>query len=212
MLAALLIAGAFQLPGFEIIRLATFAVAGLAPLAFLAGLLDARLAKAGVGELLVQLRANPAPDLRELLARALRDPTLSLIYWLPQYGSWADQMESDDTSWPETDRGVTVVKQNGEQIAALAYDATFGDEPELVEAVSAAAGIALENGRFEAELRARLQERRLADSRCRSAAERAPPAGTRLARRRTTTPGGPSPRTWHARRAGGQRPQLPKPG
>ena len=44
MLAALLIAGAFQLPAFEIIRLATFAVAGLAPLAFLAGLLDARYA------------------------------------------------------------------------------------------------------------------------------------------------------------------------
>ena len=91
MLAALLIAGAFQLPGFEILRLTTFAVAGLAPLAFLAGLLDARLAKAGVGELLVQLRTNPAPDLQALLARALRDPTLSLIYWLPQYGSWADQ-------------------------------------------------------------------------------------------------------------------------
>jgi signal transduction histidine kinase len=159
MLAALLIAGAFQLPGFEIIRLATFAVAGLAPLAFLAGLLDARLATAGVGELLVQLRANPAPDLRELLARALRDPTLSLIYWLPQYGSWADQDGNPMTlPGPETDRRVTIVKQNGEQIAALVYDATLGEEPDLVEAVSAAAGIALENGRLEAELRARLQE------------------------------------------------------
>ncbi len=159
MLAALLIAGAFQLPGFEIIRLATFAVAGLAPLAFLAGLLDARLAKAGVGELFVQLRTDPAPDLRELLAQALRDPTLSLIYWLPQYGSWADQ-DGNPTAPPEpnSSRRVTVVKQNGEQIAALVYDATLVEEPELVEAVSAAAGIALENGRLEAELRARLQE------------------------------------------------------
>ena len=159
MLAALLVAGAFQLPGFEIIRLATFAVAGLAPLAFLAGLLDASLAKAGVGELLVQLRANPAPDLRELLARALRDPTLSLIYWLPQYGSWADQGGNSATlPEPDSDRGVTIVRQHGEQVAALVYDATLRDEPELVEAVSAAAGIALENGRLEAELRARLQE------------------------------------------------------
>jgi signal transduction histidine kinase len=159
MLAALLIAGAFQLPGFEIIRLATFAVAGLAPLAFLAGLLDARLAKAGVGELLVQLRANPAPDLRELLAKALRDPTLSLIYWLPQYGSWADQ-DGNPATIPEPggSRRVTLLKQNGEEIAALVYDATLGEEPDLVEAVSAAAGIALENGRLEAELRARLQE------------------------------------------------------
>jgi signal transduction histidine kinase len=159
MLAGLLTAGTFQLLGFEIIRLATFTAAGLAPLAFLAGLLDARLAKAGVGELLVQLRTDPAPDLRELLAQALRDPTLSLIYWLPQYGSWADQ-DGNPRSLPASDSGrrVTFVKQNGEQIAALIYDAALGEEPELVEAVSAAAGIALENGRLEAELRARLQE------------------------------------------------------
>jgi len=159
MLAILLIAGAFQLPGFEIIRLTTFAVAGLAPLAFLAGLLDARLAKGGVGELLVQLRADPSPDLRDLLAQALRDPTLSLIYWLPQYGSWADQ-DGNSTALPEPESGrqVTVVRQNEEPVAALVYDATLGDEQELVEAVSAAAGIALENGRLEAELRARLQE------------------------------------------------------
>jgi signal transduction histidine kinase len=159
MLAVLLTAGTFQVPSFEIIRLATFTVAGLAPLAFLAGLLDARLAKAGVGELLVQLRTDPAPDLRELLAQALRDPTLSLIYWLPQYGSWADQ-DGNSTMLPEQDSGrrVTFVKQNGEQIAALVYDAALGEETELVEAVSAAAGIALENGRLEAELRARLRE------------------------------------------------------
>jgi signal transduction histidine kinase len=159
MLAALLTAGAFQLPGFEIIRLATFAVAGLAPLAFLAGLLDARLAKGGVGELMVRLRTDPTPDLAELLAQALRDPTLSLIYWLPQYGSWADQ-DGNPATLPEPDGGrrATIVKQNGEQIAALVYDATLGEEPELVEAVSAAAGIALENGRLEAELRARLQD------------------------------------------------------
>jgi signal transduction histidine kinase len=159
MLAALLAAGAFQLPGFEILRLATFAVAGLAPLAFLAGLLDARLAKGGVGDLMVQLRTDPAPDLRALLAQALRDPTLSLVYWLPQYGSWADQ-DGNPANLPEpdSDRRVTLVEQNGEQVAALVYDATLGEEPELVEAVSAAAGIALENGRLEAELRARLQE------------------------------------------------------
>jgi signal transduction histidine kinase len=82
-----------------------------------------------------------------------------LIYWLPQYGSWADQDGNPMTlPGPETDRRVTIVKQNGEQIAALVYDATLGEEPDLVEAVSAAAGIALENGRLEAELRARLQE------------------------------------------------------
>ncbi|HEU4908600.1 MAG TPA: sensor histidine kinase, partial [Propionibacteriaceae bacterium] len=105
------------------------------------------------------LRADPSPDLRALLAQALRDPTLSLIYWLPQYGSWADR-DGNPAMLPEPDsgRGATIVKQNGEQIAALVYDATLGEEQELLAAVSAAAGIALENGRLEAELKARLQE------------------------------------------------------
>lgn len=40
LLAVLLLAGALQLPGFEIVRLITFVVIGLGPIAFLAGLLD----------------------------------------------------------------------------------------------------------------------------------------------------------------------------
>ena len=65
---------------------------------------------------------------------------MSLIYWLPQYGSWADQ-DGNPTNLPapESGRRVTLVEQNGEQVAALVYDATLGEEPELVEAVSAAA-------------------------------------------------------------------------
>src|SRR3712207_8972795 len=47
--------------GFELLRRATLFVLGLAPLAFLAGLLHARLARAAVGELLVELRGNPPP-------------------------------------------------------------------------------------------------------------------------------------------------------
>src|SRR4030095_14800818 len=71
MVAVLLVVGTFQLPGFEIVRLVTFAVVGLAPVAFLLGLLDARLARSGVAEMIVRLNAEPAPDLRELIARAL---------------------------------------------------------------------------------------------------------------------------------------------
>ena len=64
---------------------------GLTPIAFLIGLLDARLARSSVGDLFVELRADPAPaELRDALARALRDPSLELAYWLPDFGSYAD--------------------------------------------------------------------------------------------------------------------------
>jgi signal transduction histidine kinase len=157
--AALLLAGAFALPGFEQIRLAAFAAVGLSPVVFLAGLLDARLARAGVGRLLVDLQADSSPDLRELLiARTLRDPSLSLAYWLPQYGTWSDQDGNPVTlPGPDEARGVRVIEGDGEPIAALLFDVSL-DEPELLDAVSAAAAMALQKGRLEAELKARLVE------------------------------------------------------
>jgi signal transduction histidine kinase len=159
MVAVLLVVGTFQLPGFEIVRLVTFAVVGLAPVAFLLGLLDARLARSGVAEMIVRLNAEPAPDLRELIARALRDDSLTLAYWLPQYETWAGaDGESVTLPGPDDPRGVTVVVQRGQPLAALLYHSSLRDEPELVAGVSAAAAIALENGRLQAELRARLQD------------------------------------------------------
>ena len=46
------------------------------------------------------------------------------------------------------------------RLAALIHDPSLNEERELLDAVSAAAGIALENGRLQAELRARLEELR----------------------------------------------------
>jgi signal transduction histidine kinase len=59
---------------------------------------------------------------------------------------------------PNQGRGITFVEQSGDRLAALVYDDSLGEEPQLVAAVSAAAGIALENGRLQAELLARLRE------------------------------------------------------
>jgi signal transduction histidine kinase len=147
---------------FEMIRRITFFVVGLAPLAFLAGLLQIRLARTTVGDLFVELRADPRPaDLRDALARALRDPSLALVYWLPEFGSYADldgrpvELRSDDEN-----RSVTLIDREGAHVAALIHDPALNEEPDLLEASNAAAGIALENARLHAELRARLEELR----------------------------------------------------
>src|SRR4029079_797403 len=59
---------------FLTIQRVTLFVAGLSPLVFLFAILDARLARSAVGDLLVELRSEPAPtDLREPLARALHE-------------------------------------------------------------------------------------------------------------------------------------------
>lgn len=84
MIAVLLVAGAFELPSFETIRRVTFGVIGIAPVAFLIGLLDARLARSAVGDLLVELRTDPAPaDLPGVFARATLLPLSSTSWGCP---------------------------------------------------------------------------------------------------------------------------------
>ena len=99
MLALLYIGGLFSWPFLDPIRLVTFAALGLAPIAFLFALLDLRLARGDVAGLLVELQSEPTTDLQAPLARALRDPTLRLSYWLPEFGTWADQ-DGAPTSTP----------------------------------------------------------------------------------------------------------------
>ena len=91
MIAILFVSATFSGPWITQIRWATFITLGLAPAAFVFGLLGARLARTAVGDLVVELRANPAPgDLRDALARALRDPSLTLAYWLPEFRTYGD--------------------------------------------------------------------------------------------------------------------------
>jgi signal transduction histidine kinase len=161
MIAVLALRAAVGAPGYVTIQRLTYFIVGLAPFAFLIGLLHTRLARSDVADLFVELRADPAPaDLRDALARALRDPSLRLAYWLPEFGSWTD-LDGRPVELPRGgQRTTTLIDRDGAHVAALVHDASLDDEPELLNAVTAAAGIALENGRLHAELKARLEELR----------------------------------------------------
>ncbi|HEU5277684.1 MAG TPA: PAS domain-containing sensor histidine kinase [Gaiellaceae bacterium] len=126
----------------------------------LVGLLRSRLARSAVAELVVELGQTGAPgDLRNALARALRDPSLALAYWLPDGGRYID-VEGRPFELPAESeaRAVSVVEREGRTIAALVHDPALDEEPELVESVCAAAALALENERLQAELRAQLSD------------------------------------------------------
>jgi signal transduction histidine kinase len=161
MIAALFVIATFDLPGFREVQRVTLLVVGLSPLAFLLGLLDARLGRSAVGDLIVELHGSPAPqDLRDALAHALRDPSLTLAYWLPNFQTYVDvngrpvRLPDDDT------RTATLIDRDGEHVAALVHDSALDEERQLLEGVGAAAGMSLENARLQAELRARVEELR----------------------------------------------------
>ncbi len=145
---------------FELVLIILTAV----PVIFLVGLLRARLARSSIGDLLVELKEPAEPGaLRDALAKALRDPSLQLAYWVPEYEAYVDT----DGAPIELDghAATTFVERGGTQVAALLHDPALSDEPELVGAVASAAGIALENERLQADLRARLSDLRASRAR-----------------------------------------------
>ncbi|HEU4347285.1 MAG TPA: histidine kinase [Actinoplanes sp.] len=158
MIAVLLIVGVLGGPVFPAVQRISLFLLGVAPVAFLAGLLQARLARSSVGDLVMELRGDPT-DLRTPLARALRDPSLVLVYWLPQFGVWADE-EGTAVILPEEPTRVTLIDHDGEPMAALVHDPALHDEPALLDGVTAAAAIALRSGRLQAQLRAKVAELR----------------------------------------------------
>ena len=62
----------------------------LVPVVFLAGVWRMWVARAAVGDLLVDLGSMNGRPLQTALAKALGDPTLTLAYWFPQFGSYTD--------------------------------------------------------------------------------------------------------------------------
>jgi signal transduction histidine kinase len=129
------------------------------PAAFLAGLLRSRLARGGLAELFRELSGMRGPALQAALARTLGDPTLALAHRLPDSLGHADADGGPVLVPPVTaDRATAPIRLDGEEIAVLVYDSLLDDDPELVEAVSAAAAIALENERLQAVSEARLVE------------------------------------------------------
>jgi signal transduction histidine kinase len=169
---ALLIAAmgqlALQTAGFgsgaaEVAFILSIIPLALVPYLFLASFVRARVAQGGaVGELMAKLSAAPrAGRVRDALAEALEDPSLELLFWLPEQGHYVDARgRKYELPLRDPARAVTKVDRDGQCVAAIVHDATLPQLRGHVEAVGAAAGLALENERLDAELRAKIAELR----------------------------------------------------
>jgi signal transduction histidine kinase len=88
----------------------------------------------------------------------LHDPAFTIAYPGPA-GTFVDtDGRTVDLPGSDADRAVAMVDRDGARVAALIYDRSLDDDPELVEAVGGAATIALENRLLQAEADARLAE------------------------------------------------------
>ena len=126
-----------------------FAAFASVPLFFLLGVVQTRLARAGVGRLLVEVPEAPSREqTEEALRRALRDPTLQLAYWLPERRGYVDVDGAPFELPGEDEAGVaTTVEDVHGPIAAIVHDRAALEEPELLDQVVAAARLGLAKDR-----------------------------------------------------------------
>ena len=133
------------------------------PWAYLIGLVRTRYSRAGaVGDLVERLNAQgvEGESLRDALADALGDRSLTLAFWSRGSERYVDAHGQPVDLPPATSRSraVTEIERESVPVAAIVHDAALLDEPGLVRAAGAAAALALENERLEAELKARVAE------------------------------------------------------
>jgi signal transduction histidine kinase len=155
------------------------------PFAILVGVLRVWMARMRVADLVIRLSETAEPQaVCSALAEALGDPTLQVCFRLP--GS-ADYVDADGNRarlppaarFPEgsadcsrrAGQAVTLVARRGEPLAALVHDPELTGQRPLVEAVVAAALLALENGRLHAAQRAQLADVRASRVRIVAAAD-----------------------------------------
>ncbi len=144
------------------------------PGGLLLGVLRFRLGRARVAALMVELgRGVPVGGLRDVLARALGDPTLQLAFAAPSGAGHIDAaghpvFVTDD----RPGRALATIEHDGRLLAVLVHDRAIEEQdPGLIQAVSAAARMAIENEQLTAQVRAQLDEVRASRARIADAAD-----------------------------------------
>jgi signal transduction histidine kinase len=130
------------------------------PLGFLVALLRERMARGAVADLVIEMGSTPQPrNLRDALAQALGDPSLELLAWSADDGSFVTA-DGTPTALPASTRDTAVSMLEGDRgtIGAIVHDPHLLDDPGLVASVIAAARLAVENEQLHAEVEAQLAE------------------------------------------------------
>jgi class 3 adenylate cyclase len=126
----------------------------LIPIGLAAGLLRAAIARSSVGNLLIRIGEGRAvSELERDIAWALGDPSANLAFKRSGdarfTGISGDAIESGVT--PR--RTLTTVRESDDGVIAIVHDPSLRrDQPELLHAITAAARLALENQRLQAEV------------------------------------------------------------
>jgi signal transduction histidine kinase len=142
------------------------------PVTLLMGVLRTRLSYAGVARLVRELAGPLEPgDVRTALSHTLKDPSLELYYWSASAGGYVDVDGAPADPQAKSDCLVRLIEWDSQPLAAIVADPVLTDDANFVDAVVAAARLALQNEALQAEVRAQLAQLRGAAGRIVEAGE-----------------------------------------
>jgi signal transduction histidine kinase len=127
-----------------------------------ADLLWGRWGRVAATGLIIDLGDHHEPRaLRAALARTLGDPHLEVVYRVDAPGDWVDEA-GRPVQLPGRDAGdartTTLIGGPEAPVAALVHDPATLSDPRLLEAVAAAAGLAVANVRLQADVAGRVRD------------------------------------------------------
>jgi class 3 adenylate cyclase len=139
---------------------------GIVPIGFVTGQLESRASEATAGRLVVELQQAGTPaEFERRVRTALRDPTLSVLLWSDSAGGYLDR-DGQPVALPAPagDAGggpvTTLLERHGQPMTALVHSASVLKTPALLETVTAAVRLAVENDRLRGRVEAQANESR----------------------------------------------------
>jgi signal transduction histidine kinase len=93
-----------------------------------------------------------------VLAEALRDPLVTLFFWLPASETYADESGELVAVLPNDGRARSEIEREGAHTAVLLHDPGLLQKPDLLRNVLAAAALSIEIARLRVEVRFQLAE------------------------------------------------------
>ena len=142
------------------------------PVAISYGVLQRRLARLRVADLVMQVNAAASPaGVQEALSRTLADPGLRVLFWSADPGGYVD-VHGRPASDEPTDGQLAfpVTYRDGGPLAMVHANASVAHYRQLLDAALAASSLSLENAALHASLLARLAEVRESRARLAEAA------------------------------------------
>jgi len=125
-----------------------------------------------VARLVEQLGAAPAPGaLRDVLAGALLDDSLEIVYWLPEQQRYVDAGGHQVEPRAGPAQTATTIAREGRPLAVVIHDRSLTATHDLEREIGAASRLAVDNERLRAEALAQLADLRAARARIVEAAD-----------------------------------------